>query len=67
MPEQMPIDHRVDDLSATIEKLECVLSLSGYAIGAADEKRLMAMVMAIVRDYVQELRRIACRMSGDCP
>lgn len=49
MPEQIPIDHLIDDLSATIEKLECVLSLSGYAIGTADEKHLIEVAMAIVR------------------
>jgi hypothetical protein len=56
----------VDELSATLEKLKCVLSLSGYAIGSANETRLMALLMAIVSDYVQELHRITCRMRGDC-
>jgi hypothetical protein len=66
MTEQDPMDE-VDDLSSTLEKLECILHLSGYVIGAADEKRLMALLMAIVGDYVQELHRITCRMRGDCP
>lgn len=59
---KIPMDD-LDDLTATIEKLECLLTFSGYAIGAVDEKHLMAIILAMVRDYVQALRHLSTRLS----
>jgi hypothetical protein len=53
----------LDDLSATIEKLECLLTVSLYLDGAADEQSQTAIILAIVRDYVQELKIVSRRLS----
>jgi hypothetical protein len=53
----------LDDLSITIEKLECLLSVSPDLAGETDEERQMSIIMAIVRDYVHELKIVSRRLS----
>jgi hypothetical protein len=55
----------LDDIAGVTEKLDCIVHLAFYAIGAADEKRLIAISLAIIRDYVCELRKTVSHLQED--
>jgi hypothetical protein len=55
----------LDDISGITEKIDCLVHLAFYAIGAADEQRLMSISLAMIHDYVCKLRETVSHLQED--
>jgi hypothetical protein len=50
------IDDLCDDISETLEKIECLITLVPYLDGSIDEIRLVSILVAMMGDYTTQLR-----------
>jgi hypothetical protein len=52
------MDDLCDDISETLEKIECLITVAPYLDGSVDETRLIAIIMAMIGDYTTQLRTL---------
>jgi hypothetical protein len=58
------MDDLCDDISETLEKIECLITLVPYLDGSVDETRLTAIIAAIIGNYTKQLRSLLTTLAS---